>query len=339
MLQKTIIFVVFLCVFSVAALWFRFFYAPEHEIGKEVIVEIPSGASIRTVAGILEANKVINNAAMFHNAIRVLDRTYGVKAGRFTLRENYGIFRAMEALRGVPMAEDVTVMVPEGLTVWETAAIVARSLENVDSAAFVALAYNEEFIRRTGLSGFTSLEGYLFPNTYRFTRTARAEDVILRMVATHRRVFDELSRSQRTANFSNHEIVIMASVVEKEARISDERPLVAGVFYNRLERGIPIGADATVRFAVRNFDRPLRRSQLDSDSPYNTRRFRGLPAGAICSPGRASLAAAKNPDDTEYLFFMARWDGSGRHHFTRTYSEHNRIKNDVRRQNPHLDNF
>ena len=340
MLQKAVIFFVFLFTVVIIGFLAYAFYAPEDKIGDEITIEIPTGSSIRTVARILEENNVINNADIFHGTIRVLEKDYRVQAGRFVLRQNYGVFRAIEGLRGSPLVEDIAIMIPEGLTVWETASIIARVFENVDSAAFVALAYNEDFVQRTGLpAGIRSLEGYLFPETYRFPKLARAEDIILRMVATHRRIFDELPRAARVANFSNHEIVVMASIVEKEARVADERPLVAGVFYNRLERGITIGADATVRFAVQNFDRPLRVSQLNSDSPYNTRRFRGLPPGAIASPGRASLAAAKNPDDTDYLFFMARWDGSGRHHFTRTYREHDRIKHEVRRRNPHLDNF
>ena len=339
MLQKALIFFVLLFTATVIGFLAYAFYAPEDKIGDEITIEIPAGSSIRTVARILEENNVINNADIFHATIRVLEKDYRVQAGRFVLRQNYGVFRAIEGLRGSPLVEDIAIMIPEGLTVWETAAIVARTFENIDSAAFVALCYDKEFVKRAGLGEIKSLEGYLFPETYRFPRSARAEDVILRMVATHNRVFETLPRARRVANFSNHEIVIMASIVEKEARVADERPLVAGVFYNRLERNMQIGADATVRFAVKNFDRPLRVSQLNSDSPYNTRRFRGLPAGAICSPGRASLNAAKNPDDTDYLFFMARWDGSGRHHFTRTYREHDRIKHEVRRRNPELDNF
>ena len=339
MFQKAVIFLTFFFAVIVFFLYYAF-HSPENKISVRTVIEVPHGVSVRAVGRILERENIINNADIFYYTIRLLEKDFSVQAGRYEMHQNYGVFRAIEVLRGGPIIEDISVTINEGLTIWETARIVAATFENVDSSQFVALCENPEFIARLGFSGIRTLEGYLFPETYRFPVNARAEDIITRLVATHRRVFAELPRSPRVAGLSDHEIVVMASIVEAESRVNSERPKVAGVFYNRLlDRNMPIGADATVRFAVRNFDRPIRVSQLNSDSPYNTRRFRGLPPGAICSPSRASLNAALNPETHDYLFFMARWDGSGEHFFSKTYAQHDRIKREVIARNRHLENF
>jgi UPF0755 protein len=159
------------------------------------------------------------------------------------------------------------------------------------------------------------------------------------MTAMQKQIFSQISRLPRTQNLTDKQIVILASVIEKESKIDAERPRVSGVFYNRLEKKIPIGADATVRYAVKNFNRPIKMSELNSDSPYNTRKFVGLPAGAICSPGKTSLDAALNPLETDDLFFMAKWDGSGEHIFSQTNTQHEKVKNEIKSKNRDLANF
>jgi UPF0755 protein len=129
------------------------------------------------------------------------------------------------------------------------------------------------------------------------------------------------------------DIVIIASIVEKEALISTELPRIAGVFYNRLRLGVPLGADPTVRYIFKKWSGPLYVSELKSRSPYNTRLHKGLPPGPICSPGRASLAASVSPAQTNELYFVARWDGSGGHEFSATHDDHVRKKNAIRKIN------
>jgi UPF0755 protein len=132
---------------------------------------------------------------------------------------------------------------------------------------------------------------------------------------------------------TKREIIILASIVEKEAVLAEERPRIAGVFYNRLALRQPLGADPTVRYALKKFSGPLTFADLNVASPYNTRRFTGLPPGPICSPGRASLIAAMSPMRTNELYFVARWDGSGAHEFSVTNEEHSRKKLTIRYQN------
>jgi len=187
--------------------------------------------------------------------------------------------------------------------------------------------------RALGISA-ASLEGYLFPDTYRFSPDAGCRDVIERMVHRFHSVYESIPfDSGIEQEYTRHQIVTMASIVEKEATVAGERPRIAGVFFNRLRKGYPLGADPTVRYALRKFSGPLRVSELKTPSPYNTRRFAGLPPGPICSPGRGSLNAAASPLETRELYFVAKWDGSGEHDFSKTNAEHERKKKAIRRRN------
>jgi UPF0755 protein len=166
----------------------------------------------------------------------------------------------------------------------------------------------------------TSLEGYLFPDTYSFTRTQSLTDMIAVMTKHFRQVAQEVGLSSDT-----HKVVTMASIVEKETGAPEERPLVAGVYYNRLNRGMAFGADPTVVYAAllqNRYRGTIYQSDLDSDSPYNTYKVAGLPPGPIANPGRKSLEAALHPAETNYLFFVS--DNNGHHRFAATAAEHDR---------------
>ncbi len=169
------------------------------------------------------------------------------------------------------------------------------------------------------------LEGYLFPDTYSFARGAGEDQIVDLMVSTFRRNWEEVLAARSDVEPDPRELVTLASIVEKEALLDDERPLIAGVYRNRLRRGIALYADPTVIYALKlrgTWDGNLRRPDLELDSPYNTYRYPGLPPGPICSPGLASLLAAADPAQTDYLYFVSRNDGT--HVFASTLREHNR---------------
>jgi UPF0755 protein len=338
MRKAMIFFVLFFAGISVF-LYYYAFYSPENKISVKTIIEIPAGTSVKSVGKSLESNKIIRSADVFYYAIRLLKKDYSVKAGKFVLYQNFGILRSIEVLRKNPLVEDVSLKIPEGLTIWETASITAATFDNVDSNEFILLCENADFIEKCGISGVSSLEGYLYPETYRFPKNAKSDEIILRMTAMQKQVYSELTKSSRCNNLTNEELVILASVIEKEAKVANEKPRVSGVFYNRIEKKMPLGADATVRYAVKNFNKPIKKSELNSDSPYNTRKFLGLPAGAICSPGKVSLNAALNPQNTDDLFFMAKWDGSGEHIFSQTNAQHEKVKNEIKNKNIKLADF
>ena len=176
----------------------------------------------------------------------------------------------------------------------------------------------------------SNLEGYLFPNTYSFAKGTSEDEVVTTLVSTFRRLFTDEVRPHLAPDDERtlRQIAILASVVEKEARLDDERPIIAGVYFNRLERGIALYADPTVIYALKQegrWDGNIRRPDLKLDSPYNTYLYPGLPPGPIASPGLASLRAAAQPAEVPYLYFVSRNDGS--HVFASTLAEHNRNVN------------
>jgi UPF0755 protein len=168
-----------------------------------------------------------------------------------------------------------------------------------------------------GANAFPDLEGFLFPDTYEVDRGARVEDLVDRQLQTFKQRFREVDMSYaRSRNLTSYDVVTIASMIEREVSVPAERPLVAAVIYNRLHQGMPLGIDATLRFALHNFDRPLKESELDSSSPYNTRRDPGLPPGPIGSPGLDSLQAAANPAREDYLYYVIEPGTCNEHFFT-----------------------
>src|SRR5690606_4796977 len=171
------------------------------------------------------------------------------------------------------------------------------------------------------------LEGYLFPDTYVFTRTTTEKHLIAGMLdgfqrALERALGDEGLQRAEDLGLTVHEVVTMASIIEREAQVAAERPLIAAVYHNRLRIGMKLDADPTVLYALGRTDGRLLYEDLEVDSPYNTYRNPGLPPGPIASPGEAAIRAALHPADVDYLFFVAKGDGSGEHLFARTYEEH-----------------
>jgi UPF0755 protein len=190
------------------------------------------------------------------------------------------------------------------------------------------LVQDPKFARSLGIEA-NSLEGYLLPDTYPFPIDADEETILKQMVAANLKVRDEMQKkpgSMWNTLGSWHKVLTLASVVEEETGIPEERPLIAGVFHNRLRIGMPLGADPTVRFIFKNLTGPIYKSQLNSDSPYNTRKFKGLMPGPISNPGRKAIEAALFPAKTEALYFVAKDDGSMTHFFSKNLSDHNRYK-------------
>jgi len=210
--------------------------------------------------------------------------------------------------------ETITLTVPEGLSRAQTA----------------------ELAREAGLTGSylkasNGREGYLFPDTYELEKGAPAGDLVdLQTQTFKRRVAGVDLRYARSKNLTQRDVITIASMVEEEAQLDRERKLIAAVIYNRLREGIPLGIDATVRFATGNYDEPLTESELDTDSPYNTRLNAGLPPGPISSPGLASIEAAAHPAKVDYLYYVVEPGTCGQHSFSSTDAE---FQADVTRYN------
>jgi UPF0755 protein len=228
---------------------------------------------------------------------------------------------------GDVLATDVTV--PEGYTVWDIAGAFVAA--NIDSVSLLAALKDGVALANRRIEA-PSLEGYLFPDTYRVRWGATAEQVTAMMLARLDEVFDAgLVQRALDVGMTPHEVLTLASIIEAESRMPAERPLVSAVYHNRLQRNMRLEADPTVAYAMGGYKGRLLYADLEIDSPYNTYRRRGLPPGPICSPGEASIRAALYPDSTaDVLYFVARGDGS--HIFSRTLQEHNAAIQKVRNE-------
>jgi len=334
LLQKKTAILPVVVILSLAALllfFYRYHFQPFGTLHTPIELLIAPKTSLRGVASNLKAQRVIRSDKVLIAWMRYKKLERKIQSGIVTVHQGDGVLRVCEELLSAKPIE-ISVMIPEGLTIEQTAAHILRTIP-IDTAVFIALCYDSTFIASTGIEAVT-LEGYLYPNTYRLPEKVTSEEILLKMTRKHQAVWDAIAKPPEILNtYSHHQIVTLASIVEREATLFSEQPRIAGVFHNRLRLGYPLGADPTVRFALKKFAGPLRVSELNSNSPYNTRKFAGLPPGPICSPGKGALEAACSPLDTKDMYFVAKWDGSGEHDFSVTNAEHDRKKFEIRNRN------
>lgn len=297
--------------------------------GEAVRVRVPRGASFGAVTDTLSAHGLVGSPALFRLYARITGVAGRVKAGTYEFQRGAGWAYLLDALEEGRVL-NVRIAIPEG---WEARRIAERIAEvsqaSVDSVA--ALLHDSAYARSFGVPGPT-LEGYLYPATYTLPLEAPVDTVVARLVETYRRVWTEERRAAAAAqSMSEREVVTLASIVEKEARVADEMPLIGAVYRNRLRIGMPLQADPTVLYALGGHRERLLYAAMDSvqDHPYNTYTQPGLPPGPIASPSERAIDAVLEPANVEYLYFVARPDGS--HIFSRTLAEHNRARAQVRR--------
>jgi UPF0755 protein len=304
---------------------------PHPDASQTVTLTVAPGQSLHSIGVALRKSRVVRSEVLLRAWIKTRGYEKKIQAGDYLFFAGEGIFSASEKLLHA-RAREQSITIPEGMTIEQTASIFTRAA-GIDSIAFVRLCADSAFISRCTIDA-PSLEGYLFPDTYRFPDSVDAAEIITRMTRRFREKFADISiDSAIDRRYSRRQLITLASIVEKEATLGEERGRIAAVFYNRLRRGELLGADPTVRFIFHKFSGPLRVSELSVDNPYNTRRFAGLPPGPICSPGLAAIQAAATPPQTKELYFVAKWDGSGAHDFSNTLAEHERKKEVIRRLN------
>jgi len=291
--------------------------------GVEQFVEVLPGSGVRAIGAKLVAAGIVPDTLTFRLALWSSGQARTLKAGEYRFDQAMSPIDVVRKLaRGEVYAISVTF--PEGLTVSDMAGIF-QSHGFGPARSFVAAAQDASRIAAVDPAA-TSLEGYLFPETYALSRHADAHQLVDLMVARFEQTLTpDLRRAAAARGLSVHALVTLASIVEKETGKADERPLVAAVYQNRLRLKMPLQCDPTVIYALQRagrYDGNLRRADLAVDSPYNTYRYPGLPPGPIAAPGRASLEAAAHPADAAYLYFVSRNDGT--HVFAKTLEEHNR---------------
>jgi len=311
--------VVAVLVASILSMFFSPAPGPRDEVVAFVVEE---GASLRGVAADLEESGLIRSGRVFTLWARVKGQDRSIRSGEYEIRHGLSAAGVLEALvSGSVLTRAVTL--PEGLTRAQTIEVLAETLE-LELAVLDSLTRfpREELRARLGLEVDVTLEGYLYPETYRFAKGVSETSVVETLVGTFESVVDD-SMMARAAelDMSLHEVVTLASIVEAEAVLDRERPEIAAVYTNRIREGWKLEADPTVAYALDKIGDRLTFRDLEVDSPYNTYRNRGLPPGPINSPGRASMRATLWPDtESEAMYFVA--DGEGGHRFSRTWEEH-----------------
>lgn len=331
--MKALVFIASLAVL-LAAGWIWWQAGAPAAGGEPTTLVVEPGTGVRALGRRLDEQGVIRSPLLFEIWIRARGDAGRIHAGTYALPRDRSLPAIVDLLvEGRTVLMPVTV--PEGYRLEQTAAVVASALP-FDSAAFVTAVTDPALVDsllprdRMGASP-PSLEGYLFPETYRVDPATGERELARLMVEQFWRGFGpEWSARADSLGRSVHEILTLASIVEEEARVPEERTVIAGVFWNRLERGMLLEADPTVQYALGGHkDRVLYRD-LTIDSPYNTYRVAGLPPGPISSPGRAAIEATLWPDSVPYLFFFATGEG-GRHTFSETFAEHNRKRRELGR--------
>jgi len=287
---------------------------------QEIVVNIPRGASVKVIAGILGDAGLIYNDPRFLLLARISGYSGRLQAGEFLLTRGKKPGDVIkELVYAKPVQHAVTII--EGLRASEIAQLFERK-GWCDTKTFLERISNKEYIRSLGVENIDNLEGYLYPDTYLLTANMKGAEIIIAiMVKRFSQIWEEIT-AEIDHEVSRKDIVVLASIVEKEAAASAERPLIAGVFANRLTRGMRLQSDPTVVYGLDNFSGKITKKQLRNPTPYNTYTLPALPAGPICNPGKEALRAALHPAETQYLYFVAKNDGT--HHFSASLTEHNR---------------
>jgi UPF0755 protein len=288
-----------------------------------VVVDVPRGASLDQIADLLERRQVVSSSTLFALRARLAGLGDDLKPGRYRLRRDMSFAAALDALESGVAPNVLVLTIPEGLSRPEVARLVGGRLRG----SYLAATRRSPVLdpRDYGAKAPASLEGFLFPDTYELPRGRPVRRLVDRQLAAFRERFRSVDmRYARSKNLNGYDVVTIGSMVEREAQVPEERPLIASVIYNRLRRGIPLGIDATLRFESGNWARPLRESELRASTPYNTRVNAGLPPGPIGSPGLASLRAAAHPARTRYLYFVVKPCAGGRHAFAASEAQHQR---------------
>lgn len=279
---------------------------------------VERGATLGRVAYQLEDRGLIRDARAFRWWARWKGLADKLKAGEYELSASLSANEILSRLsRGHVMTHEM--VVPEGMRASEIAARL-ETLGLASAEAFMAVVNDADFAHELGLPGPT-LEGYLFPETYRLPRELPAREIARTMVEEFQRSWREVAPIAAERGMSMQQVVTLASIVEKETAAPEERPLIAAVFLNRLARGMRLETDPAVIYGIPDFDGNLKKKHLlDADNPYNTYRHPGLPPGPIASPGADALWAVVEPAPSDYLYFVSMNDGT--HKFSRTYREH-----------------
>ncbi|MDX6589969.1 MAG: hypothetical protein QOI84_1243, partial [Solirubrobacterales bacterium] len=310
-------------VVALLVLWFLYaLIQPFHGDGSgKVQVTIPKGSSVSEVADLLGEKGVIDSSTLFQIRVTLEGKRSDLLAGHFTLAHGMSYGAAIDALSTPPVKRITTVTIPEGYSRSQAAQLVE---EDGVPGSYTKATVKSKYLNpaKYGGQGAGNLEGFLFPDTFELKPNAPVADLVqLQLQDFKRRIKGVDMKYAKSKNLTIYDVLIIASMIEREAGVPKQRKLVASVIYNRLHEGMPLGIDATIRFATGNYSKPLTESELAVESPYNTRTNAGLPPGPIDSPGLASIEAAAHPAKTPYLFYVNNPETCNELAFAKTEAE------------------
>jgi UPF0755 protein len=317
---KMRIFISFLIVLFILAFLF-----PLSNKNKIIYIPFRKGETISDFSKKLKENGIIRFESFFKFLIKISGKDKNIKSGIYSFAYNEGeILAFLKVLNQKPKPLEIKITIYEGLNSFQIAKLLKENLK-IDEKRFINLVNDSLFINELSekfekLKNLKSLEGFLFPETYVFFEGEDEKFIIEKLVQTFFekiKPFDSLFNSSK---LKFYDVIILASIVEKEALYEDEKPLIASVYLNRLKRNMPLQANPTLAYVLRANTYWLNEEALKYNSPYNTYLYLGLPPTPICSPSLSSILAVLNSRETNYLFFVANKDG--RHLFSRTYEEH-----------------
>lgn len=300
---------------------------------KSIEINIPMGSNIRQIALLLKEKNLIKNDFTFRVYCKIAKKDAKLKSGVYILNTSQDVKDIIEVLENGKISEEtIRFTIPEGYELRQIADKL-QSLGIIDKEVFFEKVnsgvFHYDFLDDIKIHD-NRLEGYLFPDTYEIKKGAKEEEIINKMLYRFDSIFnDEYKKRAKELGMSIHEVITLASIIEREARLDSERKTVASVFHNRLKKNMNLQSCATVQYILKERKEVLLYKDLEIESPYNTYKYNGLPLGPIASPGKKSIEAALYPDESDYLYFVANKNGA--HVFSTSYSEHlkaqNRIKN------------
>ncbi|WP_074463578.1 endolytic transglycosylase MltG [Cellulosilyticum sp. I15G10I2] len=298
---------------------------------KEISIEILKGTTVKELADLLYENDFISNPFYFRLESKLSKLDTQLKPGKYSISSNMSNTQILKLLTSdMTVAEEtIKFTIPEGYTIIQ----IADRLENlniISKESFLDAVNNREydyaFLRNLPRDTKYALEGYLFPDTYIVRKGATPEEIIIKMLNRFQEIISQYSNYINSSEYSLHEVLAIASIIEQEAKLSEERPIIAGVIYNRLNSDMKLQMCSTVQYVLEKRKAALSYADLEVVSPYNTYTNTGIPIGPICAPGAESISAALMPDTNDYYFFVVKNEAEGSHSFSATASEHERNK-------------
>ncbi len=300
-------------------------------LDKDVYFEIKKGTSTEEIIKELNQIGLLKPHDLFYlylGFVKFKDNTY-IQAGYYHFPKGFSNDDVIISIINGTNLYSIKVTLPEGMTIREYAGIFSKKL-NIDSAEFIELSFNKDFLLKQDLNT-ESAEGYVFPSTYQFLPNTKIDRILSNLIKEQNKNWKAGYKEQaELLKMSKHQILTLASIIEAETPLEDEKARVSGLYHNRLNKGMLLQADPTVQYALGN-KKALSRKDLNIISLYNTYKYRGLPPGPINNPSISSIIAALYPEENHFTFMVATGDGSGRHNFSENYHEHLKFVKDFKK--------